>query len=530
MKLALFILALAAAFPAGAGAQSLSHPAYRSLERWEALGYLGPTGLIRPYSPGELMRLLALVAERGAPADAALARSYIDELGRGRLGGRLSYRGDLRLGEDGAGYAGLGLLGIGARANPAPSLWFSAGADLALVDGTRPMLPAGERPAVDLNDDGSMFFLPPGLSGQAMGALYGLESSVWAGGSSLYGRASYARASAGPFWDDGLYIGPQAPAAPSWGLAAAYGSWRYAAALFQLVPRAPGASFNHEKYLAFHAYSFSPLPGLDLGLVEAAVWAGPFKPLYLVPLSMLFYLQSQSGSGYGDNSLAGAYASWNFANGFLAKAAAYFDDVGVKELLSLELDAKIIGAVQAGLAWAPSGGPLEIASVTYTAVFPYMYAHRPDVKGTQDNYTHHGQPFGADMLPNSDRFEFKARVRPSTRVSLESRLALRRHGNASEGVSDGDGSWFDDGWVGGAPSYQPPFEPGTRPRYFRFLSQAIIETAAQFSLSCSWRPAWLDSRLSLEARYALEYAWNRGLRAGENGNTQYLSLGMALEL
>ena len=300
--------AVAALFALGvpAGAQSLGQPVYESIDRWEALGYIDRLYVLRPYSPEELSRILEAVIAAGTPADAAEAQAFMADLGSGGLSLAARHVSGASAGTGGARYAGISSAGLSVAANPADSLWLSGGVDLALQDGRQAVLPYGRRGDFELNDDPSMNFLPAGLSGDAMGLLYALSSNVWFGSASLWGSASYARSSAGPFWNNGIFIGPQASAAPNWTLHASFGPWRYSSALFQLVPKGPG-SYAHEKYLAFHSYSFSPAAGLDLGVLETVVWAGTFKPLYLVPLSMLFYMQSLAGTGYGDNSLAGVY-------------------------------------------------------------------------------------------------------------------------------------------------------------------------------------------------------------------------------
>lgn len=523
--LLLFFCAARLASPPAADAQALDHRVYRALDRWEALGLLGPLQLARPYPPDELLRLLAAAAERGGAEDSALARGLLAELSLpAALGGELAQSFQLRLGGGEAVYAGLTSVGFRARANPARSLWIDLGADLALVDGRAAVWPYGEGGSLNLNDDASMFILPKGLSGDAMGVLYALDTRLWYGGSGLWARSGFSRSGVGPFWDNGVFVGPQAPAAPYWGLNADFGRLRFATSLYQLSPQDPARSLVHEKYAVVQTYSFSPFDGLDLGLIESAVWAGSFKPQYLVPFSFLFFLQSSAGPGYGDNSLAGAYASWNFAPGFIAKASAYFDDVGVDSLFALDFDAKLIGAVQAGLAHAPRRGTIEYLAFDYTAVFPYMYSHYSGDDSIQDNYTHGGESFGAALRPNSDRALLRVRLQAASALGVEASLGFLRHGNASEGVGDGDGGWFDDGYVGGFPSYQAPFEPGTDPRYFRFVSQSVIERTVALRVGFSWAPAMEGIRYAFEGRFGLDYAWNRDLVPGAKGARAYAGL------
>ncbi|HPE90607.1 MAG TPA: hypothetical protein PLH55_13940 [Spirochaetales bacterium] len=510
----------------GAYAQSVSDPIYGYIDRWEARGYLEAQYTLRPYSPEVIIGILERVAEVGSPADAEAAERFLAEYGSSSFDAGLVQRSDARLGGDGFEYRGESGVGLGLLSAVAPGVWAQGVLDVVVVDGYDTVQPATERSKLDVHSDGSMNFLPDGLSGDPMALLYALSSSAWFGRAGLWGSASFSRSSVGPFFGNGVVIGPQATATPNWTMHATTGDWRFSSGLFQLR----ASDGDEEKYLVYHSYSYSPVSGLDLGIFETTVWGGSFKPLYLVPLSMLFYLQSQSS--FGDNSQAGLYGSWRPMDGLQAKATVFFDDVGFSDLVKLELDTKIIGAAEAGLSWAPEAGPLALASLDYTAVFPYMYAHHWTV--AEDDYTHAGDSFGAALEPNSDRWELRARFEPLPCLSVEAVSRLLRHGNASEGVTDGDGSWFDDGWVyvDGLwyQNFQLPFEPGTSPKYFRFLTQDTIETTFQLGATVTWNRAFGRTSLSVGLRYLIEAVWNEGLAAGDDELYHYIGLDASWKL
>jgi len=398
-----------------------------------------------------------------------------------------------------------------------PGIWAQGFFDVVMIDGNSIVKPETERSSVDIQQDSSMSFFPPGISGDVMSLLYGMSSTVWAGSDTLWASAGYARSSAGPFFDNGTVIGPQAHAAPNWTLNLASGGFRFSTALFQLTQHIGPT----EKYLAYHAYSYAPVPNIDLGFFESTVWGGTFKPQYLIPFSVFYYLQSL-GTNYGDNSLVGLYGTWKPVDGLIAKGTVFFDDVGFSDLVAFDLDTKIIGAAQAGLSYAPQSGVVGLVSLDYTAIFPYMYAHRWTV--AEDDYTHYGDSFGAALQPNSDRWELRANLYPAGRLSVQAISRLVRHGNASAGITAGDGTWFDDGWDGGVPTYQEPYVTGTSPEYFRFLSQDVIETTFQAGARVLWKKALGKTQLSLSGRYMLEAVWNEDLVAGSNNLYNYLGL------
>jgi hypothetical protein len=505
---------------AGLYAQGVSDPVYAYVDRWEARGYLEPLYTLRPYSPEVLHAILARVVEVGSQADAASASGFLEAYAGSSFDAGLVQRSDARFGGDVPdGFAFHGETGgrLSLLSGVLPGIWAQGIFDVVMIDGTTAVKPETERNFIDIQQDGSMSFFPPGISGDAMSLLYGLSSNVWLGSESLWGSAGYARSSAGPFFNNGVVVGPQAHAAPNWTLNLSTGSFRFSTALFQLTQHA-GAS---EKYLVHHTYSYAPVSRIDLGFFESTVWGGSFKPQYLIPFSFYYYLQSL-GTNYGDNSLVGLYGTWKPVDGLLAKATVFFDDVGFSDLVEFDLDTKIIGAAQAGLSWAPESGIPGLVSLDYTAIFPYMYAHRWTV--AEDDYTHYGDSFGAALQPNSDRWELRASLIPVGAVSFELVSRLIRHGNASDGITDGDGTWFDDGWDGGAPTYQEPYETGTSPEYFRFLSQDVIETTFQVGASVSWKKSFGKTALSLSGRYTMEAVWNEDLAAGANGLYHYLGL------
>jgi len=518
-----FTLCLALAAGSLLGAQEVSDPLYASIDRWEARGYLEPLYMLRPYSPEVVRSILERVVQVGGRADAETASRYLERYGDLRFEPAGVQRSDARFGGESLEYHGDSGAGFFLSSNLLPGVWAQGTFEVLLIDGGSAVKPVSERSVVDIQQDGSMSFLPTGLSGEAMSILYGLSSSTWFGTEKLWASASYARSSAGPFFGNGTIIGPQVHAAPNWTLNAASGGFRFSGAVFQLTQHAgPG-----EKYLAYHAYSYAPIDALDFGFFESTVWGGSFKPQYLVPFSLLYYLQSL-GINYGDNSLVGLYSTWRPVDGLVAKATVFLDDVGFSDLVAFDLDTKIIGAGQAGLSWAPEAGPVSLVSLDYTAIFPYMYAHL--WTHAEDDYTHYGDSFGAALQPNSERWELRARFVPLSSVSIDAVSRLIRHGNASEGIYDGDGTWYDNGWVSGAPTYQEPFITGTSPEYFRFLTQDTIETVFQAGATVSYAGALGRTNLSVAFRYLFEAKWNDGLVPGSNNLYHYMGLDASLSL
>jgi hypothetical protein len=400
-------------------------------------------------------------------------------------------------------------------------------------------LPRGEGASQDGVYSGGNF-------GGGVSASLSVQSSIFAGGPELWMQAGMGHASFGPFFNNGLVIGPQAPETPNFGLHAQFGGWRFSMGLFLLekggtqngvsIPGAIG------KDVFFHSFSYSPAAGWDLGIFESIIVANRFEPMYLLPLADYFLLQNRAGYGadgaLGDNSLAGVYVKARLANGLSAKALVYIDDLQFDDIIRLHWDTKWMLSAQGGFEWAPETGPVRLLSADYSVVLPYMYTHYYSVgsdtaNNYQNNYTTSGENFGPALLPNSDRVEINAFAPLGNGLELTGVARLIRHGNASAGVTGldpakHDGGLGDDGWSNGSPSYQPPYVTGTTPMYLRFLAQDVLEYSWQAGLGASVEGKIGKANLSLSARYLFEYRVNEDLVSGANVAHHYLSLSTTL--
>jgi hypothetical protein len=541
------VVATALALAAHARAAAPIHPVdpndavYRDLDRWEALGYLPPGDVLRPWSPEALRAALQRVLLHAQGADRERVELYLQQLGEPRFAPRVFSRATLRTSGDAA--ATVTRAGVGAELQAlrqlVDTLWLSGAVGLQYADPPARAQPVGERSDED--------YLTTGISGEPTTFYYGLDSALTLGGPGLWTGLAFARSSAGPFYSNGVVLGPQALATPNWSVHGAFGPFRIATSLHQLMPWAPDGSggfraLQLNKYLVFHSYSFALGSRLDVGLYEAAVWAGDFKPLYLVPFSFFYFLQASAS--FADNSLAGLYAKWRPVDGLVLKGVAYFDDVQAADIPRFKLDTKIIGAVQAGVAWAPAAGPLALLELDYTGVFPYMYTHWEDTfapggwdgaawgaEWQQNNYTHAGDGLGAALLPNSDRWELRGRFGLRPALELDAVARLIRHGNASVGVpGDKGGGYFDDGRVGEGWSYQEPYASTTSPRYFRFLTQEVLDTTAALGVALAHAQPLRFGALTIRLRYLVEYRQNAELVAGLRQVHHYLGYDVALGL
>ena len=421
------------------------------------------------------------------------------------------------------------------------TIWLSGNMAIDFADqkgktGPEDTLPLNEYPAKDLVSDGGNIPLK-GVNGNLLTPRLSLDSEAFVGGEDLWVSTGYNRTSFGPFFDNGVVIGPTTPAAPNWTLNYHWNKWRYSMILMDLtkanVPNPDTGTLVNvsvDKYLIFHSFSYSITPSIDISIFETVVWASAFEPLYLTPWANYFILQSLSG--FTGNSIAGLYGTIRLPGNLSAKAQIYIDDLGFNDLVRFNFDTKFLAAGELGLDWAPPGSILKLLSANYTAVFPYFGAHFYSGQN-QDDYTQDGQPIGADLLPNSDRLEIKALFIPTPSVEVTPLIRLIRHGDASEGISGGgDGGLFDSGWVSGYATYQSnPW--GYNP--LRFLTQSVLEYVGQAQIGASVRTKLAGLDLKLSGSYTFQYTANKlpystggEPQLGVNEIANFLSLGVSV--
>ncbi|MFZ9889973.1 MAG: hypothetical protein ACO3JL_20950, partial [Myxococcota bacterium] len=331
----------------------------------------------------------------------------------------------------------------------------------------------------------------------------------------------FGRHRVGPFWRNGVVIGPQAPAAGSAEVLLQQPFFRVHLAVFELSATNDQGSgpLGTNKRLFYHSLEMYPLPWLDIGIFESVMSGGRFEVLYLLPASLFM---SQGMSSFSDNSLLGGQLRARPWQGLELKALVYADDLDFNNMVRLNLDTKYKLSAQLGVSLAPAVTlgvdwleSLRLITFDYTAVMPYMYTHINSPGGfyNYENYSHVGENFGPALEPNSDRWELRAMWRPAFDVrgrfiDVETRAAYVRHGNASAGiVPGGDGSLFDSGWLEGVPTFQPPFEDPTGQPATRFLTQPVLETTLQLGVTARFE---LFTGTSFEPTVAEQRTWRRG--------------------
>jgi hypothetical protein len=360
---------------------------------------------------------------------------------------------------------------------------------------------------------------PLSILGRTMFFRVDSASSASVGNGTVSFQVGVSRASFGPFFDNGVVIGPQAGETGNLLFTWRDPGFEFSEGFFSLIQRLPGGGLQSGKFLLIHDLRIFPWEWLQVGFLETVIWTQRFEPLYLVPLAYLFYQQSLTG--YADNSFLGFTGSLRLPGGWKVNSLLYVDDLWK-------------WAGQAGVSWSPGMPLLKDLALDYTFVLPYTYTHFSGVGGSID-YTDWGANFGPALEPNSDRVDFLARLAPLEGLTVEVRGRFIRHGNASEGIPDmpvaADGTITDTGYnTFGSPTFVTSLSQLFSGASLRFLTQDVIDMSLQTGVGVSYalRGEW--GRIDVSARYLFETRFNENLVPGALAFHNYVSLGLQYRL
>lgn len=357
------------------------------------------------------------------------------------------------------------------------------------------------------------------------------HSTLAIGYDQLYLQMGLNRSSVGPFYDNGIVVGPQAGRAGHYSLFYQKGIWSVGVLWLVLAATDDfGKGQFPNKHVLLRTIDVKILPNLELGILESVVWGGRFEMLYLNPFNQ--YFAAQSMTGFEDNSLFALQARWLVVPGLQILGQIYADDLDFNDMVRLNFNTKYKLAAELGLRYVHNKSIFQDVEMNYTAVMPYMYTHINDDYSKRYtpqypnyfNYTHRGKNLGVDLEPNSDRLFSKLTFMSFSNAEISLSGYFTRHGNASEGIHDmtslNDGTIFDDGYTTVDTTH--PIVTFNGPT--RFLTQSVIDYRLAGALSLSWSLPTSFGVFGTQADYVLEYGWNRNLVKDNNGITNFWGL------
>ncbi len=499
---------------------------YADIDRWAAKGYLRLLPPVRPYPQQLIDELLETVVRKGDAASVRKAEEYRAEFAPKARALHVGAVGTIR-GED----ADITLEGAPfVDGSVRMEDWLVFSYSFFVYGATRKPgdqieVPGVYSPYADMVKDNAKV--------GPFNILQNWTSNMSLGDANLYFTAGLNRGSFGPFFDNGVVLGPQASRAGHFSLVYRKPSFTFSTLLLEInATDTLGDGMYPNKHVMLHSIDFEPIKRLEIGFYESVIWGERFEFLYAIPLNQ--YFAAQSLAGFDDNSLIGFHGKWSPADGLQFLGDVYIDDFSFNDVVRFNFDTKYKLAAELGLRWTPERSLLSDVALDYTAVMPYMYTHiaadREDRYDATDpsvnylNYTTMGACLGADLDPNSDRVSLRAILNIFPKLSVSLLGELIRHGNASEGIYvDGtdvyydnhDGSINDDGYTDAA-------EPkATFQNTTRFLTQDVIETKLRGGLGFAFTIPTGFGSFGAGADYVVEYGWNRNLEDGNDGFAHY---------
>ena len=509
------------------GAQTVHNPndeLYKDIDRWFVQGYITDfIPMVRPYPAQLINKLLDQVINNGDASARETAAAYKAKIAPGTRFITPGILGHIQGNDEdyeliGAPFAE-GLFQVNSVFNVSYNLTFFGltdheGGERFNVPGTYNIYP-------DLIDDTADI--------GPFRILQNWTSIATLGTSDMYFQAGLSRSSFGPFYDNGVVVGPQAPRAGHFSFVYSRPLWSMEM-LFQTLSATDdwGNGRFSQKYNIIHALNFRPWNNLELGIVQSLVYGKRIDPLYFVPFTFMFGLQTVNG--FEDNALIGLYFRGRLFNSLLVKGQIYIDDFSFNGLKDGNPFFKTAGI--AGVSWAPRNSVLSKLDFDYTAVMPYMYTHwierEYNVQPGEPNYlnyTHMGRNIGPELEPNSDRISLRTRWGIIRNLDINVSAYMIRHGNASADHSpnnhlDQDGSIFDHGtnYYGSGYNTNPH-------RTFNFLTQSVIETRLGGTLGIAYTLPSPLGTFRFISEYGIQQTRNRGFVRGENYIDHFWSVG-----
>ncbi|WP_461255422.1 hypothetical protein [Treponema sp. R80B11-R83G3] len=570
MKVKFFII-LFLLFSIILGAQTVHDPngeIYKDIDIWIVRGYVKefpPT--IRPYPVKLINKILEQVIENGDEKAVGLAQKYIDALAPGSRFLHPGLKTYVHGNDEDYGIVVSpfveGLFRIRDLFSVSYNFAFHGDTDkydgkINRFGGEQFDVPGTYSPYPDLQNDkadvGPFRFLQ------------NWTSLIALGNDDIYFQGGLSRASYGPFYDNGVVVGPQAPRAGHF----SFVYWDPKFSFEMLFQTITATDYYYEewypsKYNIIHTINFRPIQNIEFGFIQSLTFGERIELLYLIPFSYLF--GAQSITGFNDNAFMGLNFRWRPFNTFLVNTQVYIDDFSVNGILEGTPNFKL--AAEIGVSWAPIKSILSKLDLDYTAVMPYTYTHwvipsnmrynggydhdtRPDgITGTPVpnfyDYTHRGRNIGPDLEPNSDRISLRSNWKVIRNLDINLSAYLIRHANASadKPVFDPeyhDGSIFDSD--GTDPWYneieEQPSKKSIQNYYDKetnFLTQSLIETKLGGTIGVTWSIPTSFGIFKLMGGYGIQYGWNRSIYStqvnikteiieGNNGFDHFWNIGV----
>ena len=511
---------------------------YTYAKKWEIEGYVDHLPMLRPYPVAVIKDILQQVMQKGDRQEVAVASDYYTKFMSGKLHVSAEGGGAVKLSGTTDSMSTdkqvNGELAVSGDTQFLPLV--SLGYDLGIYGNNTStsnsdVIPEYTNDSHDIVDDPSTVG-PFSLN-------IDMNSIVAVGTKDIYATAGLNRTGYGPFLGQGVAINDTSFHSANMVFAYQGKKWAYTQMIASIgAAKNNGTSFGDnykgEKYLVFHAIRLNLLPKLDFTYYESCVYGRKFDSAYFVPAP---YMAIQGINGASDNVQMGVTLEYQLARSLKWATDIMIDDLGLNQLLKLNINSKNRVAAQTGLIFAPQETAWNLLTMNYTIVTPYTYAHWDYDDNTDtftsdtynyQNYTNHGVCIGSSLDPDSDAISFTAKFKPTKMVDLTLLSTFVRHGNIYESLSSSERNaiWkqnYENGTVystDGSVNTQQMLLGNdssasymdTAWNYLNFLTQEHIMYTCQMGAKAELQlPPMKYCTVTLKAGYIFEYIHNKGV-------------------
>lgn len=187
-----------------------------------------------------------------------------------------------------------------------------------------------------------------------------------------------------------------------------------------------------QRMLALQRLELFPLPWLYLSATGTVLGAKRFELLYMAPL--IFGVLAQDLMANVDNVGVGVDAAFTIAPIGKAYFSFYADEMEFTSLHNLFTRPRNMFALQGGVKLRVPWLPFATATLQYTKIEPFTYAHYPTdypeyTLPVDTAYTHDGENLASHLWPNSDEILVKLRCLPFPSFTAGLEYRLIRHGD-----------------------------------------------------------------------------------------------------
>lgn len=417
-----------------------SHVFYSNVERWEIMGIISQQPPLRPYNLNVIEGILTQVIQSDNEKESQTAQELYDEIFNVKPKLKFQTEANVKFEDDDLKKQLVILPGVDGDYSFSDLVSLGYRADIAVTNNR-------STDSLPYFSPQSYFFHDPAKI-KSLKLCLEIDSGISIGNENLYAQMGINRNSFGSFYDNSAVLSPDAKHTANFSFV-----WRndWLSFTHAMIGLSASSSVDDDlfpqKFLAINSLNADLFDWLSASYYEVMIYGGRFEPAYLIPAP---FMVTQGISGYDDNLLMGLSFDIKPFKNFVWNNNFFIDDLGVNELVKFNFDTKIRGAFQTAVKYIPASiSWIDMLSVNYTLITPYMYSHSQTIADpltgkailgslsaiNYQQYTTAAAPLGLSLPPNSDSVSISATFTPINRLKIDLNLSYTRHANVNESIT-----------------------------------------------------------------------------------------------